>query len=334
MKTFLRILLWAAAAAMAAFAARELQLRHQFTPRDIPVLMYHNVLPAGEVENVWQVSVEEFARQMDDLDRGGFTPILPHDIVRASLGRGWLPRKPVVITFDDGYEGVMRHAEPILREHGFRAICYAIVARLGSDGEPRTVFDSGPLLTTNEAAAMSARGTVAVGIHSLKHRPNWKQLTKEIRRSRTVLFERTGIRTTDYCYPFGIHGYPAMRRALADAGFRSGTICDDRMFRYRPEADLLEIPRLSVYGGLHSVRIAAIDREAGTVTVANDDTPIPLKVVVRSASGTVESGVQRVGGDEPTHEFSGLGAIPADATVELTDAAGLFRYDPPPEPST
>ena len=222
-------------------AGHSIQRAHQRRPRDIPVLMYHNVLPGDEADGVWKVSAEEFRRQMDDLRDAGFRTILPDDLRRASRGWGWLPAKPVVITFDDGYEGVMRHAEPVLRDHGLQAICYVIVDRLGADGEPRTSFDSGPLLTTNEVAAMAARGTVAIGIHSRTHARDPRLLAAEARSGRGALRARTGIKSKSYCYPFGMHGQPYMREAVEAAHYRTALICEDKMFHYAPA--LATIPR-------------------------------------------------------------------------------------------
>ncbi len=309
--------------------ARAVQRAHQLRPREIPVLMYHNVLD-GDGLTVWQVSADEFAWQMDQLDEAGYTPVLPGDVERASRGWGWLPEKPVVITFDDGYEGVKTFAEPVLAKHGFKAICYAIVDRLGGEGEERTSFDSGPLMSTNEVAAMAARGTVAIGSHSLTHRANPRLLADEIRRSRYRLKELTGIRTKDYCYPFGLHGYDYMYNALRESKFRTALICDDRMFRYGVETNLLAIPRLSVYGGIHSVGFGAADPVAGTLAITNGGLPIPLKIVARREDDgrTWESDVRWVGGrHEPVWE------VPPEILsppwrIEARDKAGLFRYFP------
>lgn len=311
--------------------AHAVQRVHQLRPRDIPVLMYHNVLPGDEADSVWKVSVEEFRRQMDDLRDAGYQTILPDDIRRASRGWGWLPPKPVVITFDDGYEGVMRHAEPILRDHGFRGICYVIVNRLGADGEPRPAFDSGPLLTTNEVAAMAARGTVAVGVHSLTHRRDPKRLAQEARVGRYELRKRTGVKSKSYCYPFGMYSQPYMREAVEAAHYRTALICDDRMFHYAPDVDWLTIPRLSVYGGQHGIRVEAVDFAKGIAKVSNAGHELPLKAVMRDPeTGRVaESPAVRVGPKTRTLRVDGDG-FPTNAVVELRDAAGLFRYDPAP----
>lgn len=303
-----------------------------FHPRDIPVLMYHNVLPDDKATNAYKVSVGEFARQMDELAAAGYRTVLPNDIYLASRGRRPLPRKPVVITFDDGYLGVMECAEPILARHGFRAICYAITARLGGEGAERTSFDSGPLLSTNEAAAMAARGVITLGSHSRTHRPHPLTLVREIPESRYELRRLTGAKSKNYSYPHGLYGYPEMYEALRKGKFRTAVICEDRMFRYGTETNLLAIPRLTVYGGRHVVRVVSVDPPTGEIVLANDGTGLPLKAVVRDTeTGKIrgESEIHRIGGGDtasfrvPPAAFEG-GAF----RIEARDKAGLFDYLP------
>ena len=302
-------------------------------PRDIPVLMYHNVLPDAEDLSVWQVSAEEFACQMDQLANAGFEPILPDDIARAAAGRGKLPGKPVVITFDDGYEGVVRHAEPVLAAHGFKAICYVIAGRLAREGEERETFDSGPLLTAAEAAAMARRGTIAAGSHSMTHaRNDPARLASEIGPSRKAIRRRLGVATRAYCYPFGLCGYDAMRDALCENGFTTALACGDGMFRFAPGCDLLAIPRVSVYGGHHAISLDGVDAARGEVRFANPGAGIPLKAVVRDpATGRRwESGVQPVGGRirRPVAFAFPPEALEGEREIEAWDKFGLFRYFP------
>lgn len=296
---------------------------HQFRERDIPVLMYHNVV--DDPRGVWQVATEEFRRQMDDLAAAGYTPILPDDIARAAKGWGWLPRKPVVITFDDGYLGNMENAEPILREHGFKAICYAIVCRLATNGQERAEFDSGPLLTCQEAAAMDRRGTIRVGVHSKWHRPDPNELAADSRDGRHELRRRTGIKTRSYCYPYGMCG-PALEQAVRDGRYATALACRDRMFHYSPTNNLFQIPRLSVYGGAHDIRIVSADPASGKVTLANDGSSLPLRVSIRDAETgeEIDAGTARVGAKPVT--FESARPFPEGSEITATDACGLFRY--------
>ena len=52
-------------------------------------------------------------------------------LVRARAGVGALARRPVVITFDDGFQGAVDHAVPALRAHGFTAVFYLVAGLMG-----------------------------------------------------------------------------------------------------------------------------------------------------------------------------------------------------------
>ncbi len=328
----------AVAAAAAAAAWRAAMLWNE--GREIPVLMYHNVLPDDGTLTVWQVSEDEFARQMRELDHGGYTPILPDDIYWAARGLRLLPRKPVAITFDDGYEGVMKYAEPILAEHGFRAICYVIVGRLGGEGADRGVFDSGPLLSTNEVSAMARRGTIAIGSHSMTHVPAWRQLAMEIPESRYALRRLTGVKTKSYCYPHGLCGYDDMNAALRHGKFRTALACGDAMFHFSRGADLYAIPRVSVYGGRHEFEIRDFGAGEGraAATVRNVGAPMPVRcMLVERRTGRVhisDGAAVRIGQGrrntvpEATFEWTGLpkGLGTGDFEAVVCEQNGLFTY--------
>ena len=43
-----------------------------------------------------------------------------------------MPRRPVVITFDDGFQGCADYAVPVLRTHGFTAMFYLVAGLMGA----------------------------------------------------------------------------------------------------------------------------------------------------------------------------------------------------------
>lgn len=303
-------------------------------PRDIPVLMYHNVLPANDDMNVWQVTTEEFAWQIDQLDKAGYTPILPDDIARAAKGRGKLPEKPIVITFDDGYLGVMEYAEPILAKHGFKAICYVIVGRMGGEGDDRGLFHSGPLMSVREVTEMAKRGVIAIGSHSLKHGKGTPQYrASEIGPSRTELKRLTGVDTRSYCYPFGLYGYDFMDEALRQNKYTTAMACEDKMFHFGIDTNLYAIPRISVYGGKHALELGKVDAERGEVVFQNPGGGnLVLCAVVRNGtSGNTWTSAPQTVNDTRSAVFAfPPEALTGEPEIEAWDQFHIFRYYPKP----
>jgi hypothetical protein len=92
------------------------------TPSSIPVLRYASV-----------DDERAFARQMLALDRAGYRTISLDQLDRFVRGeRVRLPRRPLVLTFDEARASTSRHADWVLRELGLRAVLFVGVGRVNA----------------------------------------------------------------------------------------------------------------------------------------------------------------------------------------------------------
>lgn len=96
----------------------------------LSILMYHYVEPwppnADEARKSLTVRPEDFALQMQYLAENGYTTVSLYDLVDAlALGRA-LPERAVVLTFDDGYRGLMDYALPVTQRYGFTGTVFVI----------------------------------------------------------------------------------------------------------------------------------------------------------------------------------------------------------------
>src|SRR5437867_76346 len=86
----------------------------------IPILMYHEVTPRpAPAFHKYCVSPAAFAAQMRWLALGGHVPLGLDDLLAARRGQRRLPRRPIIITFDDGYRDSATYAAPILQARRF-----------------------------------------------------------------------------------------------------------------------------------------------------------------------------------------------------------------------
>lgn len=85
--------------------------------RPVPILMYHHIAPApagARLPSLW-VRPATFAAQVRALRRAGYQAVTLGRVWRAWNGGSLpLPRRPVVLSFDDGYADQVRHALPVL----------------------------------------------------------------------------------------------------------------------------------------------------------------------------------------------------------------------------
>ncbi|MBT2508255.1 polysaccharide deacetylase family protein [Streptomyces sp. ISL-98] len=186
----------------------------------VPILMYHAVghRPAKAAYRL-SVSPEAFAEQLELLDERGFTPLTTAQLGAAWRGGRALPLRPVLITFDDGYEGVHRHALPALAKHGFASTLFV------STGWLRGPYDTGGALDTmldwDQVRELAAAGA-EIGGHSHTH-PQMDQLPDqdllfEAKRCREIITEELGDRPVSFAYPYG-YSSRRVRRTVREAGF-------------------------------------------------------------------------------------------------------------------
>lgn len=187
----------------------------------VPILMYHSIAhePTLETREL-SVSPGAFAEQLELLGERGFTPL-----GTAELGAVWrtpgrvLPARPVLITFDDGYEGVHRHALPVLAKHGFASTLFV------STGWLRGAHDTGGgldvMLDWGQVRELAAAGT-EIGGHSHTH-PELDQLDDdglwfELSHCREIVADELGTQPASFAYPYG-YSSRRVRFMVRTAGF-------------------------------------------------------------------------------------------------------------------
>ncbi|MEU5536659.1 polysaccharide deacetylase family protein [Streptomyces sp. NPDC020362] len=186
----------------------------------VPILMYHAVSTApNDATRALSVAPEAFAEQMALVGDLGLTPMTTADLaVRWRSGRP-LPERPVLITFDDGYEGVHRHALPVLAKHGFPATLFV------STGWIKGAYDTGggldAMLDWPQVHDLADAG-VEIGGHSHSH-PQLDQLDdtslrSELVRSTEIVTGELGSRPVSFAYPYG-YSSRRVRRAVREAGY-------------------------------------------------------------------------------------------------------------------
>jgi poly-beta-1,6-N-acetyl-D-glucosamine N-deacetylase len=90
----------------------------------VPVLAYHGVNGRGDH---YSVTRRQFAEQLAMLKHAGFESISIAEYTRFLQGTTVnLPRRPILITFDDGRLDSYRGADRILAEYGFKATMFVI----------------------------------------------------------------------------------------------------------------------------------------------------------------------------------------------------------------
>jgi peptidoglycan/xylan/chitin deacetylase (PgdA/CDA1 family) len=217
----------------------------------VPILMYHQVAPQPHpAYRKYTVTPRAFAAQMNWLALARYTPITLDRLVAGREGGAVLPRRPVVITFDDGYQDCIDYAVPILQKFSFTAI-FCMIAGLAGQSTPWLKAERNiefPLMDWATARRVYQAG-FQIGSHAMTH-PHLDALAPEdcraeLQTSRRLLEEHLDTEIRHLAYPFGAYD-EKVRAAAAQAGYR--TACSVKIGLSKSDDDLLALHRVPVTG--------------------------------------------------------------------------------------
>jgi peptidoglycan/xylan/chitin deacetylase (PgdA/CDA1 family) len=160
--------------------------------KDIPIIAYHCINNDISGYKDMFVSVKQFECQMKYLHDSEFTPVTFSQLDNLSG-----IKKPIIITFDDGYEDNYFNAYPILKEYGFKATIFLITNAIGHKG----------YLNNEEISRMN--NLIDFESHSIHHGNLTKMpmtsVENEIKDSKAELDKLLNKDVTVLAYPYGTY---------------------------------------------------------------------------------------------------------------------------------
>jgi peptidoglycan/xylan/chitin deacetylase (PgdA/CDA1 family) len=103
-------------------------LQHRFAPRAL-IVLYHRVVDLPSDPQLLGVTPRHFAEQLEVVRKHAH-PLRLQDLVKV-LRAGMVPRRAVVITFDDGYVDNLSNAKPLLERYDIPATVFATSGHVG-----------------------------------------------------------------------------------------------------------------------------------------------------------------------------------------------------------
>ena len=173
---------------------------------EIPVLTYHRVVEQhlkGSKYNVY-ITAADLEQQIIKLKHRGFNFTTFRD-----LARGDRPKKPIILTFDDGYEDNYRNLLPLLQKHDAKAVIYALADRSLMTNAWDTVHGEieAPLMSNAQLRECHQSGYIEIGSHGCTHQHLTKLDTamaeREIAESKSILEGIIGDEVVSFAYPYG-----------------------------------------------------------------------------------------------------------------------------------
>lgn len=202
-----------------------------------PILMYHHV---DERWQEWKLSVspESFTRQMEFLKAHRYRVLPLAEYIELLKNKKPIPRKSVVITFDDGYDNNFTEAFPVLKKMGFPATIFVQVGAVGKKG----------YMTWDDIMILLENG-IDIGSHTVDHGflPDLSdaEARREIYESKALLENRLQRPITTFSYPGG--GFnAAARQHVIDAGYVGATATHPGAHKPYPDDDPYALKRIRI----------------------------------------------------------------------------------------
>lgn len=216
----------------------------------IPVLMYHRIATDGPARlATYRLSPRSFQEQMLWLRRNGYHTINSEQLARSIARNEPFVGRPVLITFDDGYQDFAEQAWPILQRNDFSPEVFVVTDLVGKRAEWDVSFGPpAPLMNAATIVSLAAEG-VSFGSHLASHPRSdglsTFELAEELLRSRFQLEKWLGRSVTSLAAPFGCTDQ-RLRILAAECGYTVGFNTVNRVSTLKD--DPLDLPRIEVRG--------------------------------------------------------------------------------------
>ena len=227
----------------------------------IPILTYHHVNPLeGDMVTV---SVNHFEEQMSFLQRKGYHTLFVAELVEWMQGKRTVPKKSVVLSFDDGFWDNYQFAFPIIRKYRIKATIFIVTGWIPEERDPGRAREVIPhhqgnqlvaqghgdqiAMTWPEVKELQDSGLIEIESHTHSHNKELYQdipaLREDLGRSREAIQSHLRKNSTCLCWPGGRYS-PESIIAAREAGFSA--LCTTERGLNQPASDLSRLKRITV----------------------------------------------------------------------------------------
>jgi len=248
------------------------QLEHQALEIRLPIIMYHNIL--NHRKGKYVVSQKQLESDFRAILDNGFTPVFMSQVIDWVDGKGTLPDKPIVITFDDGHYNNLHYGLPLAKELGIKFMINPVTGfskfsvESGDHSNPNYSH-----ITWEQMGEAHKSGHIEFGNHTHsmhKFKPRFgimrmggeddttyaSNIRDDIQKSQQHFVESGVPAPLTFAYPFGKYS-TSSRGHLIDMGFRALLTCNEwiNTIRQGDPASLHKLGRFNRDGHLSTEQV-------------------------------------------------------------------------------
>lgn len=174
----------------------------------IPILLYHDfvtIVPDSDPDNFNYINTpQSFEENIKVLLENGYTIISFQELDDANNGKIELPKKPILISMDDGYYSNYEYIFPILKKYNVKASIFIVTDKIGKE------IDGKKYLSWEECIEMQNSGLVEIFSHSKRHvfynKLSVRTTRDDVIESYKIIEEKLGNKKLKvFAYPYGAY---------------------------------------------------------------------------------------------------------------------------------
>lgn len=213
----------------------------------LPVVMYHQVTKNINRTGAYCITLSQLENDLKFLQEKGYEPVNVEQLINHVKSGAPLPEKPIIITFDDGYETVYSYVAPLLEEYGMCAVASVVGAYTDMYTQMNDHTLSYSYMTWEEVAELAEGNIIEIQNHSydLHKTDNSGRhgaqkvsgetvseysafLNDDIGKMQKLLTEKTGKKPQAFTYPFGSYSKES-KQIIKAMGFDAAFVCEERI---------------------------------------------------------------------------------------------------------
>lgn len=208
----------------------------------LPVIMYHQVSKRNSKISKYCVSIDQLDDDLKYISENGYTAININDLLNIVNKKTKIPDKPIIITFDDGFESIKEYVLPLMKKYN---LC-CVVSVVGSYADMTLEQDDHNVnyayLDWNEIAQIAKSKYIEIqnhsySLHQIKEGrkgaaqcvgedfDSYRQtLSYDLTKMQNKLQEIANYTPCAFTYPFGSYSKDS-ETVLKELGFKAALTC-------------------------------------------------------------------------------------------------------------
>lgn len=222
---------------------------------ELAILMYHNIIPDNMKPNKYEVNLKDLEQDFKYIRDKGYTTVLPSQLIAYTRGAKMiLPKKIVMVTFDDGFYNYNKYLEPLLNKYDINCVI-SVVCGFSKFNKNTSATGRYIYMDYDDMESIAKSDRVEIAGHSNdlhwqkdgrlganKKRGETSADYRQVFMSDCALMEnnlsKIGIKLSCYTYPYGAFCSDS-EAMLKERGYNMTLVCEEKVNAITPDSKCL-----------------------------------------------------------------------------------------------